>query len=81
MEKTLRNYAMAGVKIKRFTYLRNGQLIQSKPSATEVFVLHEDYLGDKSIVWVCCLNLENRAELWRHNVSDVVRLTYDEPIV
>ena len=77
MEKTLRNYAMAGVKIKRFTYLRNGQLVQAKPKATEVFVLHEDYLGDKSIIWVCCFNLNTDSELWRHNVADVVRLTYD----
>jgi hypothetical protein len=77
MEKTLRNYALAGVKIKRFTYLRNGQLVQAKPKTNEVFVLHEDYLGDRSIIWICCFNLNTDSELWRHNVCDAVRLTYD----
>lgn len=81
MEKTLRNYALAGVKIKRFTYLRNGQLVQAKPKTNEVFVLHEDYLGDKSIIWVCCIDTETDSELWRHNVADVVRLTYDSPVL
>jgi hypothetical protein len=79
MENTLRNYASAGVKIKRFTYLRNGQLIQSKPKNTETFVIVEDYFGDKSILWVACF--ENNAEKWRHNISDIIRLTYEESIL
>lgn len=79
MQNNLRTYAMAGVKVKRFTYLRNGQLVQSKPKPTETFVITEDYLGDKSIIWIACV--ENDAEKWRHNVSDVIRITYEEPIV
>lgn len=75
MEKTLRNYAMASIPIKRFTYLRNGQLLQSKPKKTEKFILVEDYLGDRSLLWVACI--ENSVELWRHNVNDIVRITYE----
>jgi hypothetical protein len=78
MEKNLRNYASASVPIKRFTYLRNGNLIQCKPSKTEKFILVEDYFGDRSMVWVACI--ENDAELWRHNVADIVRITYENPI-
>lgn len=78
MEKTLRNYAQAGVLIKRFTYMRNGQLVQAKPKNTEKFVLVEDYFGDRSMVWIACI--ENDAELWRHNVNDMTRITYDSPI-
>ena len=78
MEKTLRNYALASVPIKRFTYLRNGQLIQCKPKKSERFFLVEDYLGDKSLIWIACI--ENDAETWRHNVSDIVRITYETPI-
>ena len=75
MENTLRNFASAGVMVKRFTYLRNGQLIQSKPKNTEKFVIAEDYLGDRSLLWVTCI--ENSVELWRHNMNDIVRLTYE----
>jgi predicted secreted protein len=75
MENTLRNFASSGVQVKRFTYLRNGQLIQSKPKNTEKFVIVEDYLGDRSLLWVACI--ENSVELWRHNVNDIVRLTYE----
>ena len=67
---------MGGYPIKRFTYLRNGQLIQCKPSKSEKFVLVEDYFGDRSIMWVACL--ENEVELWRHNVTDIVRLTHEK---
>jgi hypothetical protein len=75
MDNTLRNFASAGVMVKRFTYLRNGQLLQSKPKNTEKFVIAEDYLGDRSLIWVCCI--ENSVELWRHNISDIIRLTYE----
>jgi hypothetical protein len=74
MENTLRNFAMAGVNLKRFTYLRNGQMIQCKPKKTEKYIIVEDYLGDRSLIWVACI--ENGKELWRHNIIDVVRLTY-----
>lgn len=78
MEKNLRNYSQAGVTLKRFTYMRNGNLVQCKPKQSEKFVIAEDYLGDRSLIWILCL--ENGAEKWRHSVSDVVRLTYDEPV-
>ena len=78
MENNLRNYANAGVLIKRFTYLRNGNLIQCKPSNTEKFILVEDYLGDRSLFWIACIEVDK--ELWRHNIIDVIRLTYEEPI-
>jgi hypothetical protein len=75
MDNTLRNFASAGVGVKRFTYLRNGQLIQCKPKNTEKFIICEDYLGDRSLLWVACI--ENSVELWRHNINDIVRLTYE----
>lgn len=78
MEKTLRNFAMAGVPVKRFTYLRNGQLIQSKPKKGEIYVITEDYLGDRSLIWIACI-FDNR-ELWRHSINDVIRITYEEPV-
>lgn len=77
MEKTLTNYAMAGVHIKRFTYIRDGKLIASKPKPTEKFILIEDLLGNKSLMWVACIDIETDAEKWRHNVSDIVRITYE----
>ena len=76
MENNLKNFAMGGYQIKRFTYLRNGQLIQCKPSKSEKFVLVEDYFGDRSLMWVACI--ENGVELWRHNVTDIVRLTHEK---
>jgi len=76
MENNLRNFAQAGITIKRFTYLRNGNLIQCKPKKTEKFIISEDYLGDRSLVWVACLS--DGKEIWRHNINDVTRLTYEE---
>jgi hypothetical protein len=78
MQNNLNHYAMGGVTIKRFTYERNGNNVQCKPKPSEKFVLVEDYLGDRSLIWIACF--ENGAEKWRHNVSNVVRITFDEPI-
>jgi hypothetical protein len=77
MENNLRNFASAGIKIKRFTYLRNAQLMQCKPKATEKLIIVEDFYGDKSLMWVACIDIESNKELWRHNISDVIRLTYE----
>jgi predicted secreted protein len=71
----LRMYAQAGQKIKRFSFVRNGNLVSSKPNNNETFVIMEDFLGDRSILWVACYG--NGKELWRHNVNDIVRLTYE----
>ena len=78
MENNLRTYAQAGVTIKRFTYTRDGRLVACKPTNTEKFILVEDFFGDRSIVWVACV--ENNKEQWRHNVSDMVRITNDTPV-
>jgi hypothetical protein len=78
MEKNLKAYAEAAVGVKRFTYLRKSELVVCKPAVGEKFVIAEDYLGDRSILWVACY--ENGAEVWRHNIGDIVRITYDKPV-
>jgi len=78
MENNLRAYSMGGVLIKRFSYIRNGNLLKCSPKSSEKFIIVEDYLGDRSLMWVACI--ENDKEKWRHNISDIVRLTYEESI-
>lgn len=79
MENTLTNYAKAGIEVKRFTYMRNGNLTAVKPSKNEKLYLVEDYFGNKSMIWVACS--ENGAEKWRHNISSIIRLTFEQAIV
>lgn len=79
MENTLTNYAKAGIEVKRFTYLKNGILTLSKPHKLETYYLVEDYFGNKSMIWVACS--ENGAEKWRHNISSIIRLTFEQAIV
>jgi predicted secreted protein len=78
MENNLRAYAQSGITIKRFTFYRNGNLLQSKPKDNQKYVIVEDFLGDRSLLWIACI--ESGKEIWRHSMNDVVRLTYDEPI-
>jgi hypothetical protein len=51
--------------------------MQCKPKATEKLIIVEDFYGDKSLMWVACIDIESNKELWRHNISDVIRLTYE----
>lgn len=76
MANDLRQYADEGIKIKRFTYLRDGVLIAATPKKGEVFLIKEDFLGDRSLVWIACF-VENK-EKWRHNINDITRLTYED---
>ena len=79
MENNLRTYAAAGVTIKRFTYLRENGLIACKPDKGESYVIREDFLGDRSLLWVACINEAGKEE-WRHSCNDMIRITYNEPI-
>lgn len=79
MEKNLRNYAAAGVEVKRFTYMINAEITLCKPTKRQKFIIVEDNLGDRSLVWIACI--ENNAEVWRHSINHVVRITYTEPII
>ena len=72
----LRNYAQCGKEVKRFSYLRNGQLILSKPEQGERYEIVEDYLGDRSLIWIACTDIETSEEYWRHSITDIIRITY-----
>ena len=74
---SLRSYSDSGKSVKRFTYLINGQLISAKPDDCERFQIVEDYLGDKSLVWIACVNINTEEEQWRHSVNDIVRITFE----
>jgi predicted secreted protein len=78
MENNLRNYAQSGIMVKRFTFTRNGNLLQSKPKENQKYIIVEDFLGDRSLLWIACI--ENEKEIWRHSINDVIRLTFEEPI-
>lgn len=78
MDKNLRSFAMAGVELKRFSYNRNGQILICKPRQKEKFIIAEDFLGDRSIMWVACVS--DNKEIWRHNIIDIVRITYANAI-
>lgn len=75
MDSTLRKFAQEGQKVKRFTLNRNGKSLIVKPKNDETFVIMEDYLGDRCILWVCCY--ANGKEIWRHNINDIARITFD----
>lgn len=73
----LRTYADSGKIVKRFTYLRNGQLVAAKPDTGERLQIVEDYLGDRSMIWIACIKIETGEEMWRHSINDIVRITFD----
>lgn len=72
------DYARIGLEVKRFSYPVVDGLLVIKPKKGERFFLHEDYLGSYSIVFIVCIYAG--AEIWRHNVANVSRITYLEGI-
>lgn len=71
---SITDYVAAGVEVKRFSYYTGSGLLICKPSDGERFFLHEDFLGDSSIVWIVCITLDG--ELWRQNIKSIARVTY-----
>lgn len=75
MDNSLRTLAQSGQRIKKFSFIRNGNVVLTKPKNNEQFFIVEDFLGDRSLVWVACVS--DGKELWRHTTNDIIRLTFE----
>lgn len=70
-------YLQSGVVILKFTIKRNGTYKIVKADRGQELRLTEDYFGNRSLIWVSCINLSDEKELWRHAVTDIVRITFN----
>lgn len=71
------NHSESGRIIKRFSFIQNGDYLLAKPKSGEQFRIVHDYLGDRSLLWVACIDLATEKEKWRHSVANIVRITFD----
>ena len=75
---SIRDYCRMGISVKRFSYVLQNNVVIVKPEPGQIFLLHEDFLGSRSIVWIVCWT--DDGELWRQNIESVVRVTYHNPV-
>jgi len=76
MIKSIREHAQASTEVKSFSYVRNGGTIQCKPKENEAMILNEDYLGDRSIIWIVCFDNETFTERYRFNAAHAIRINF-----
>ena len=75
---SIRAYGQYNAPVKQFSFIVGGEIRLVKPKEGESFYMHEDFLGDRSSIWIVCLTEEG--EQWRHKADNVHRITFNQSI-
>lgn len=75
---SIRDYATYNAEVLRFSYEGKNGITLVKPEQGEHFVLHEDFVGNRSLMWIVCIT--DDGEQWRHNADNTIRITFANPV-